>query len=634
MLNIWFLTKKSLIFACILLISTNMKRTTTQFLGRSLAAFAIAGGITSGAFAQTIFFNNGAQIFTSSLAIVQVNGGFQNDGAAGTTPVFENNGTMTIANSGTPGSVFLTNGSTLQGNGTIFVEQDWTNDATFTAMNSTVNFNGDLQQLITSTTAVVTTFNNLTLSGVGVGTANRKKTLSLVNARVGVNGILTINDRELETQTNTMFIDNPAVAAVTFNNTFGAEGFVSSSLGGTLSRATNSTSVYSFPTGSSVGTLRFRELRLTPASAAANVFTGRLGNNVATADGFDVAQIDTTMCKVTNKFYHQVTRTAGVDNADIDVFYNLVTDGPWDGLAKWNSPSAGLWNNMGAVTVTAGAYNDNKKTSWSDFSNSPYILSRAKLADPVFACNDVCVNSTGNVFTASGGAPGASYVWTTPAGTTITSGAGTSSITVDWGAIGGPIVVIDTNSVGCFSDPVSCTVNVSTPPVAAFDTASVGFTYTFSDLSTGGATTWLWSFGDGSTSTAQNPTYQYTSNGPQTVCLTAGNSTGCTDSVCFVVDVDVFEFINIPNVFSPNGDNNNDAWYVNSSGMKEFQVDIYDRWGLKVWEADAATIKWDGRTTAGVECTDGTYFYILKAITVTNKDYSTKGFINLVRNNK
>lgn len=606
-----------------------MKITTTQFLGRSLAALAIAGGITSGAFAQTIFFNNGAQIFTSSLAIVQVNGGFQNDGAFGTTPVFENNGTMTIANSGTPGSVFLTNGSTLQGDGTIFVEQDWTNDATFTANNSTVNFNGDLQQFITSTIGTVTTFNNLTLSGAGATVADRKKTLQLVNARVGTIGILTINDRELETQTNTMFVDNPAVASVTNSATFGAEGFVSSAFGGTLSRATNSTSIYSFPTGSSTGTLRYRELRLTPASAAANIFTGRLGNNTATVDGFNVTQIDTTMCKVTALFYHQITRTAGVDNADIDVFYNLATDGPWDGLAKWNAPTAALWNNMGAVTVTAGAYNDNKKTAWSDFSNSPYILSRAKLADPVFACADVCVNSTGNVFTASGGT---SYVWTTPAGTTITSGNGTSSITVDWGATGGPIIVMDTNSVGCFSDPVSCTVNVSTPPVAAFDTTSTGFDYTFTDMSTGGATTWLWSFGDGGTSTAQNPTYQYSSNGPQTVCLTSGNGNGCTDSVCFVINVDVFEFINIPNVFSPNGDNNNDAWYVNSSGMKEFRVDIYDRWGLKIWEAEAATIKWDGRTTSGVECTDGTYFYVLKAITLTNKDYSTKGFINLLRN--
>lgn len=610
-----------------------MKITTKKLVYKSVSLLTLMAGISATSFAQTIFFNNGATVFTASSAIVQINGGFQNDGTSGTTPVFENNGTMTIANSGTPGSVFLTNGSTLQGDGTIFVEQDWTNDATFIADNSTVNFNGDLQQFITSTIGTVTTFNNLTLSGAGVGVANRKKTLQLVNARVGTTGILTINDRELETQTNTMFVDNPAVTAVTNNAaTFGAEGFVSSSFGGTLSRATNSTGVYSFPTGSSVGTLRYRELRLTPSSAAANVFTGRLGNNNATLDGFPVAQIDTTMCKVTNRFYHQITRTAGADNADIDVFYDLAADGPWDGLAQWGTPTLAEWNNMGAVTVTAGTYNDNKKLSWSDFTTNPFILSRAKLADPVFACADVCVNSTGNIFTASGGAPGDSYVWTTPAGTTITSGNGTNTITVDWGASGGPVVVIDTNSVGCFSDPVSCFVNVSTPPVAAFDTASTGFTFNFTDMSTGGATNWLWDFGDGSTSTQQNPSYTYSANGPQTVCLTAGNANGCVDSVCFTVDVDVFEFINIPNVFSPNGDNNNDAWYINSSGLKEFQVEIYDRWGLKIWEADAATIKWDGRTTAGLECTDGTYFFILKATSQTNKDYSTKGFINLVRN--
>ena len=151
-------------------------------------------------------------------------------------------------------------------------------------------------------------------------------------------------------------------------------------------------------------------------------------------------------------------------------------------------------------------------------------------------------------------------------------------------------------------------------------------------MSTGGATTWLWTFGDGGSSTVQNPTYQYTSNGPQTVCLVAGNGNGCIDSVCYTINVDVIEFINIPNVFSPNGDGTNDQWYVNSSGMKEFKVEIYNRWGTKVFEAEAASIKWDGLTTAGVELSDGTYYYILTAVTITGKDYSTTGFINLIRN--
>jgi gliding motility-associated-like protein len=608
-------------------ITTNSKKV----FSKSLAMLVLTGGLATSSFAQNILFNNGALVYTAPLAIVQVNGGFQNDGGTpvGTTPTFENNGTMTISNSGTPGTVRLTNGSTLQGNGTYFVEQDWINDATFTANNSTVNFNGDIQEFITSTIGTATTFHNLILSGIGVGTANRKKTLQLVDANVDATGVLTINNRELETQTNKMFVLNPATTAVTNTATFGAEGFVSSSLNGFLSRATNSAAIYSFPTGSSVGTLRFREIQLTPSTAGANTFTARLGNNIATADGFDVTQLDTTMCKVTAKFYHQITHTAGVDNAAIDVFYDQAADGPWDGLAKWNSPTGALWNNMGVVTAsTAATYNDNKKATWSDFSNSPYILSRAKLADPIFTCADVCVNSTGNVFNASGGT---NYVWTTPPGTTITSGVGTSSISVDWGLTGGVITVMDTNSLGCFSDLLSCTVNVSTPPAANFDTTSIGFTYNFSDLSTGGATSWAWDFGDGSTSTSQNPTYSFSGNGPMTVCLVASNSNNCSTSICETIDVNVNEFINIPNTFTPDGDGSNDQFYIANSGLKEYNIEIYDRWGLKIWESASANEKWDGRSTAGVEMTDGTYFFILHAVSVTKKDYSQRGFINLLR---
>lgn len=593
----------------------------------------IAGTCSSGLIAQTTLFNNGALVYTGPTAIVQVNGGFQNDGAAGTTPIFENNGNMTIANSGTPGTVFLTNGSTLQGNGTYNVEQDWVNDATFTANASTVVLNGNLQQFITSTTGVVTTFNNLTLTGTGT-TTNRKKTLQLVDANIGTNGILTLNDRELETQTNTLFVLNAAVGAVTNSTTFGSEGFVSSAVGGTLSRATNTASVYLFPTGSSAGTLRYRAVKLTPATAAANVYTARLGNNLATTDGFNVGQIDTSMCKVTNLFYHQINRTAGTDNASIDVFYDQAADGPWDGLAQWNTPSTALWNNLGAVTQTTAAYNDILKVNWADFSNTPYILARYKLSDPVFACTDVCVNSSGNIFTASGAPSGSSYSWITPSGTTITSGQGTSSITVDWNSVSGPIDVVATNSLGCFSDTASCTVTVSTPPVAAFDTTSSGFTYNFSDLSTGGATNWEWDFGDGTSSSSQNPSHTFTSNGTHTVCLIASNSTGCADSVCYTVDVDVTEFINIPNVFTPDGDNVNDYFSINSSGLKEFKIEIYNRWGTKVFESDSPTVQWDGRSTAGVELSDGTYYYILTAVSVTNKDYSQPGFISLLRNPK
>ena len=50
----------------------------------------------------------------------------------------------------------------------------------------------------------------------------------------------------------------------------------------------------------------------------------------------------------------------------------------------------------------------------------------------------------------------------------------------------------------------------------------------FTDQSSNGPTSWLWDFGDGSTSTAQNPTHQYAATGTYSVSLSATNANGTT----------------------------------------------------------------------------------------------------------
>ncbi|MFC1573421.1 S8 family serine peptidase, partial [Candidatus Eisenbacteria bacterium] len=69
------------------------------------------------------------------------------------------------------------------------------------------------------------------------------------------------------------------------------------------------------------------------------------------------------------------------------------------------------------------------------------------------------------------------------------------------------------------------------PPVADFSgnpTSGVApLTVDFTDLSSGGPTSWSWDFGDGiGTSTAQNPSYTYDTEGSYTVSLTATNAHG------------------------------------------------------------------------------------------------------------
>jgi len=58
----------------------------------------------------------------------------------------------------------------------------------------------------------------------------------------------------------------------------------------------------------------------------------------------------------------------------------------------------------------------------------------------------------------------------------------------------------------------------------------------FTDNSSNNPTSWLWNFGDGNTSTQQNPAHTYTSTGIYTICLTVTDSAG-SDMVCMNVEV-------------------------------------------------------------------------------------------------
>jgi PKD repeat protein len=67
-------------------------------------------------------------------------------------------------------------------------------------------------------------------------------------------------------------------------------------------------------------------------------------------------------------------------------------------------------------------------------------------------------------------------------------------------------------------------------PVASFTGTPVSgnapLNVVFTDASTGSPTSWSWTFGDGGTSTAQNPSHTYTAGGTYTVALTVSNAAG------------------------------------------------------------------------------------------------------------
>ncbi len=93
-----------------------------------------------------------------------------------------------------------------------------------------------------------------------------------------------------------------------------------------------------------------------------------------------------------------------------------------------------------------------------------------------------------------------------------------------------------TDANGCV-DSMGRQVIATVAPVPAFSVEdSVGcapFTVDFYDRTTGSypITAWLWNFGDGQTSTAQNPTHTYLVDGNYTVTLTVFDDNGCVETI-------------------------------------------------------------------------------------------------------
>ncbi|MDD3877916.1 MAG: PKD domain-containing protein [Bacteroidales bacterium] len=142
------------------------------------------------------------------------------------------------------------------------------------------------------------------------------------------------------------------------------------------------------------------------------------------------------------------------------------------------------------------------------------------------------------------------------------------------------------------------------------------------------AATYFWTFGDGMSSSQITPYHMYSLPGEYEISLITISSDGCMDTAYTLLFV--VEGLEIPNVFTPNGDGYNDVFEVKTSGIIEYNLQIFNRWGVLIFESYSSAIHWDGRTIAGVETPSGTYFYILTAKSGT-KDYSRTGFISLLR---
>ncbi len=180
------------------------------------------------------------------------------------------------------------------------------------------------------------------------------------------------------------------------------------------------------------------------------------------------------------------------------------------------------------------------------------------------------------------------------------------------------------------------TIRTYPKPVAAFgmdnkvvynDRPDVKFT----DNSTG-ASSYLWDFGDGATSPAQNPSHHFVRTGHMKVSLEVSNQDQCNDTVSHELLV-AFDRLFTPDAFSPNAPNSKDREYLlNSDGIapKGYHFTVLSRWNDVVFETKNEIKGWDGRMPNGNFAPPGSYLWVLNYIDFLGRAHRQTGTVVLL----
>jgi gliding motility-associated-like protein len=138
------------------------------------------------------------------------------------------------------------------------------------------------------------------------------------------------------------------------------------------------------------------------------------------------------------------------------------------------------------------------------------------------------------------------------------------------------------------------------------------------------------------TSNVQNPTFAYTEPGTYAVALVVKSENGCTDTIVKQLIVGEDFGLYVPNAFTPNEDGLNDVFQPKGFGIVKYQIQIFDRWGERVFETKSFDHGWDGKfRSKGTDyekiCEEGVYSWLINVTNVFGKAHELKGHVTLIK---
>lgn len=177
-------------------------------------------------------------------------------------------------------------------------------------------------------------------------------------------------------------------------------------------------------------------------------------------------------------------------------------------------------------------------------------------------------------------------------------------------------LVVQGLSDACVSYPTVLTITVNPPPMVSAGpdiTICPGHT---ANLQASGGINYLWSPSD----YLNDPAVFNPSSNPDsaiTYVVLVTDAKGCKnkDTVAVIVATNDTCGIHIYNVITPNGDGDNDVFFIDGINLfPENFVEIFNRWGSSVWHGknyDNRKVVWRGQNEAGQPLPAGTYYYVI-----------------------
>ena len=161
----------------------------------------------------------------------------------------------------------------------------------------------------------------------------------------------------------------------------------------------------------------------------------------------------------------------------------------------------------------------------------------------------------------------------------------------------------------------------------------VGVPLELIDNSSNNVVQWDWSFGNGETSQLQHPTTSYSEARTYDISLIVNSLNDCKDTISKVINIveTPIPIVNVPNAFTPDGDNINDAFKLLSTNtyyeISTFRV--FNRWGNLVYNSTNSN-GWNGYYKGQLMPQD-TYIYYIKIRFPNGEIQQLKGNVLLIR---